>query len=1540
MTCVSSAHALLHALRTIPRRSSVHCIPIAQRRNVRCRLVGLTLLAPALFFAQCPLTVNAGPDQFACTKPATFSLNGSISGSYQSFLWSPTTGMTGANTLSPTVTVSQTTSYVLRAKTPILSQNLILNGDFEQGNTGFSSDYIYNPGFAGPPNPPFGSYDVAPFPVTLTPCPDHTGGGNYMIVDGSEFPNKLVWCQTVPVTPNTEYMLSTWVTSINLVSPFAQLKFTVNGNFVGTITAPGQCAWIQFTGLWNSGASTSATICIEDLVVGGANNDFGIDDLGFYPTCVVTDTVTVHITNIQAVANPASVSIPCDGTSTTLNGAGSSTGPGITYLWDTPNGNIVSGETTLTPTVNATGAYTLTVTYNAGNVVCTKTATVNVLQSLNPLTTWITPPPPLGCGNTQVVLNGIASQTSVTYAWTTTNGNIVSGGNTSKATVDKPGLYLLTVTNSVTGCTATAQVSVIAVNNPPTANATALGTINCITKQVNLSGTGSSTGAGITYLWTTPNGTIVSGKDSIHAVASAGGAYILSVSLSNCISKDTVLVSADTALPVAVLKKPDTLTCRADTLVLSAQISPIGALPVWIASAGGHIASGDSTAAPKINSAGIYTLTVTNPANGCSTVMTDTVIANQTPPSAKIVQPPPLITCQIPQVMLSGAGSSTGSRFTYLWSGPSLVAGSTTLSPKVDQPGLYTLLVTDTLNGCVSSSAITVSADVNFIVATVQVNDTLDCVSNTVLLTSNGSTTGPNISYQWSIPAGIIVSNQTASTLAVNQADIYTLRVSDIANGCSATASVTVVKNNTPPIAQIQSPVVLTCKTIAQVLQAQASGGTSLLFSWGASNGGKIILGSNTLTPTVNAAGTYTLSVTNAVNGCTATQSVVVQQDTASPSAIILTPGKLDCNVKQLTLHTTGSSSGMDFSFQWAASNNGNIVSGSTGPSPLVDRAGHYALTVTNTTNGCTATATTQVQADAQLPDASIQTPGILTCQHPLDTLQTGNPDPSFTYQWMTTNGQFFSGQNSASPVVSAGGNYALTVTNPITGCSNEAVVTVLQNTQAPAVQIQTPAVLTCKIATQTLPAQVAGSGGFTYAWTASNGGNITSGSNTPTPTVDKAGTYTLLVSDPANGCTVTASIAVQQDTASPLAKIAPPAKITCKTKQLIINTAGSSSGPNFNFVWTASNGGEILSGANSPTPTVGKAGDYTLTLTNTANGCTTTAATSVLADEAPPGASILPPDSLTCAATQITLQAAAPNQNFTYQWTTIGGQFVSGQNTADPIVSATGSYSLTVTHPANGCSSTAAVQVYADKNIPPVAIAKPDTLTCILQQLTLVGSSNGSALSYAWSGSGILSGDNTLTPVVETAGTYTLTVRDLNNGCSATATVSVYSNTVAPLVTSISPKGILTCKTLSVNIFSSNTAIKPAYQWSGSGILSGDHSASPEVNIPGLYTVTVTNQTNGCTATATATVAEDKMSPVLSIPPPPPLTCAQLTVTLQGMVSQPASTFSAAWTSFGGSIKNGANTLTPEADEPGVYVLTVQYTHNGCTATASTTIL
>ncbi|MEO6037903.1 MAG: hypothetical protein ABIQ93_05770, partial [Saprospiraceae bacterium] len=759
------------------------------------------LAAPAGLSAQCPITVNAGPDIYLCAPTSPTQLQGSIDGDFLNFMWTPTTGMSGANTLSPTVTVSQTTTYVLKATAADFSGNTIVNGDFEGGNFGFSSDYIYNPGNLVPE----GYYDIIDNPQSdhpgFAPCGDHTSGsGNMMVVNGAGTPNQDVWCQTVSVLPNTQYVFSCWVTTVVATSP-ALLQFSINGSPIGSIfQAPSQnCVWQNFYTTFNSGANSSATICIvnQNTVLGG--NDFALDDIVFAPVCVRTDTVTVHVVNITAVATPIVYNIPCEGANVTLSGVGSSTGANINYLWDSPTGNIVSGGNTLNPVVNSAGAYTLTVTYDNNGIQCTKTATVNVIQSPNPLSAWINPPQPLGCGSPTLTLFGNSNQTGFsTYAWTTTGtGNILGNPNQKNISINQPGQYELLVTNTVTGCTAMATVSVTAATNPPVANATVNGPLSCLQTTAALSGAGSSTGANISYAWTAfGGGTISSGQTSQNAVAGSAGSFVLAVTNSSngCVTTDTVVLAANTAPPALTTLIPGILDCDTDTLSLSATATPTTATLAWTASMGGQLVSGQNTLNPQVITAGTYTLTATNPANGCTATTTVAVTSNYTPPTA-VAMAPNNLTCQSPSVTLTGNGSSTGPNFQYAWSGGNIVSGGASLTPVVNVAGTYTLLVTNITNACTATATATVMADQNVLTAIANAPDTITCITATVMLNATGSSNGATIFYQWSTTNGNISGPTNVPNPIATLPGTYQLQLTNSANGCTATDLAFVVKN-------------------------------------------------------------------------------------------------------------------------------------------------------------------------------------------------------------------------------------------------------------------------------------------------------------------------------------------------------------------------------------------------------------------------------------------------------------------------------------------------------------------------------------------------------------------------------------------------------------------------------------------------------------------------------------------------------------------------------------------------------------------------
>jgi len=170
------------------------------------------------------------------------------------------------------------------------AQNLLTNGNFEAGNTGFFTQYNVSAPFPPGPDGP-GHYNVYNQTIQFNPVfgqtfGDHTTGtGLMMVVNGYTLPDTYFWGQDVAVTANTNYTFSGYFTSA-LIDPDpspAVINLVINGASVGTNLSllPTTGTWQQFTATWNSGASTVANLRLFDANLTGQGNDFVADDLSF-----------------------------------------------------------------------------------------------------------------------------------------------------------------------------------------------------------------------------------------------------------------------------------------------------------------------------------------------------------------------------------------------------------------------------------------------------------------------------------------------------------------------------------------------------------------------------------------------------------------------------------------------------------------------------------------------------------------------------------------------------------------------------------------------------------------------------------------------------------------------------------------------------------------------------------------------------------------------------------------------------------------------------------------------------------------------------------------------------------------------------------------------------------------------------------------------------------------------------------------------------------------------------------------------------------
>jgi hypothetical protein len=174
------------------------------------------------------------------------------------------------------------------------SANLIVNGNFEAGNSGFTSGYEYTSaanGLAvGGEGGGAGRYAVGTNPnyyhSAFPTAPDHTptGPGNMMMVNGSLVAGKNVWTGTLlpGLVSGVTYVFSAWIMNIyhdtDPLHADATVEFRIGGNLLGTFTATGLDTWQQFTATYTPSSSGQIPTAV-DLKVNSFANDFALDDI-------------------------------------------------------------------------------------------------------------------------------------------------------------------------------------------------------------------------------------------------------------------------------------------------------------------------------------------------------------------------------------------------------------------------------------------------------------------------------------------------------------------------------------------------------------------------------------------------------------------------------------------------------------------------------------------------------------------------------------------------------------------------------------------------------------------------------------------------------------------------------------------------------------------------------------------------------------------------------------------------------------------------------------------------------------------------------------------------------------------------------------------------------------------------------------------------------------------------------------------------------------------------------------------------------------
>lgn len=763
----------------------------------------------------------------------------------------------------------------------------------------------------------------------------------------------------------------------------------------------------------------------------------------------------------------------------------------VAYEWNGPGGFFSDSNEI---EVSETGNYILTVETENG---CITQVVVEVIENNEPLFVDAGPNRHIQCEILIELDAPGADGSNLIYQWTTTDGNIISGSHTLTPLVNQSGTYTLTVFDLDTGCMGSDEMIVYSDMAIITEDVL---TMDCNNPILQIDGSESYNGQDAYIQWTTTNGNIVTGENSLTPTVDAPGVYQLVIVRPGCVSFAVAIVLDDTEAPDLEIDSDGTLvTCDSD-LVLTAVSNTSDLTYMWYLD-GNLIAEQEAIIATE---EGEYEVIVTAP-NGCSNSESIS-ITTDIEPEASIIYGDLELDCNLNGVgTLNVFASGPFNLYSFNWTTTdgTILSNNNTPSISILGAGTYCVDISNPLNGCIVTECEEVTA-ISPIDLDINSMDASCANSNDGFIEVEGIGGTLPYSYEWS-------NGETSSSIYNLSPGTYTVTVTD-ANNCFDYGFIEIgVSSNSTIIADAGQDQFFDCLTNVLVLNGSNSEyPIDATFEWSTSDG-EIVDGANTLFPTIGMHGTYLLTITDQF-GCSDTDEVMVFETTANAG-----PNQsIDCNNSSVQLD--GSQSQNSGTYIWTT-NDGNIVDGETTLNPTVNEIGTYTLTVTSP-NGCTATSSTEVIGDFSEPDLTANNQSQESCVNPVQLSASSN-DPGTTFEWFDEQGQSLGMDAEALEP----GDYTVVATGT-NGCTSETTITVSDDRIYPEANYPSVQYLNCFNGIPfLLDFEIVNSNNVDTEWSTANGNIVEiQGSSI---LVDQGGDYNVIMTEINGGCESNASIEV-----------------------------------------------------------------------------------------------------------------------------------------------------------------------------------------------------------------------------------------------------------------------------------------------------------------------------------------------------------------------------------------------------------------------------
>ena len=1307
----------------------------------------------------------------------------------------------------------------------------------------------------------------------------------------------------------------------------------------------------------------------------------GVTDAGTYTLTSTnvangcTDAASVEVTVDRpsvAVSLPAPDSLNClnDGR-VALSSDVTSDVPGLTFEWSAVTGAIDGATDGPTATATAAGEYRLTVIDPATG--CFDAQTVTVTDSYEAPVADAGADVTLNClGPTPTLAAGVPGARRYTYAWTGPAGGITGPQDRASATATAGGTYELTVTDADNGCSAEDRVEVLVDLAVPTITVPPTQTLTCARDEITLfggasladAGRGAPTEAG----WiVNPAGAFAPGATAEEAIVSEAGTFYYGATdpVSGCRDSASVTVVTDQDRPTVNVAAPEQLDCDTDEVTLAGSGPGAGFSVSWTTDAGGEL--DPATASQYIataRAAGTYTLTVRDNATGCASSQTVDVTADVRLPEATLE---PLFRgdCDRSAVTLDVGGGVLASPgdYTFRWDGPvsALAAGPTTTTT---QEGRHRLVVTRTTTACETALETEVRFReppvAGFVAEETQLRCGRDGVTLRVLPASLAS--GQSISWEITTATGP-VTDPTADpadparyTATAEGTYRLVLTATDAENGTCVTRSEPVVIEDLREdiTADVGPTLRLTCAEDATVTAAPAGTNPAYEYRW-ASPGGADITDADAHAATFSVPGIYELEVTNPASGCAATASLEVLAPDLSRLTIDIPEERfvLGCEERR-TLNAQATADGGISELRWnSGSPQGPLLA--LGNDIEVDRPGRYFATVVEEGTSCAAS--DSIVVDQVTPfELTALTDDRLECNETSLTVSATVDNPSdltLDYVWGALDGgTVVSGGTTPTAELTAG-RYELRVADADSGCEAIETVTV-ESAGVPEVDAGPSPTITCDEQEVRLAAS-GSAGGYSYAWTTSDG-ELGAGTETELQAIATTpGEYLLTIRNDVTGCASSDVVTVGIDTASPRAILDDLTVGNCYREPFALRLGGEVAVDTaaYTYAWSGPDGGPVGTRA---TVTVTAEGEHVVEITRLRNGCSSAASTTVTWRERPTASFAVDTAELICGRDSVTLTLSAASRGsgdlVSWEIADSTGAFAPPRAVAgspgDYRAYGGGAYRLVLTSPDGACvTASAPIGLRDSRTVLPVNAGLDLQLTCrdtILQAAPVPLADARWRVRWTGADEDVIASPTSLNVALFAPGTYTLTVTDPATRCSGSDVIEVLAPVTQGLQAELPAGFELGCDEERVVQVTAGT---PA---GGDASIAWWESATPNlirgtearyvIAAAGRYFAEVTDENTGCTALDSIDVTQ--VTPFTSEPIGAlTLNCAQSdTVATLLLDNQSGLRVAYSWAVAGGDgqILDGATAATARLT-PGTYEVTARDLDGSCAVEESVTV-